>query len=55
MVRAVGVTPANAPKSSITEALAIDLAFQNVELRELHIARAYLTSHWVKERGSDLK
>lgn len=54
MVRAVGVTPANAPESSITEALAIDLAFQNVELRELHIDRAYLTSHWVKERGSDL-
>jgi hypothetical protein len=54
MVRAVGVTPANAAASSVTNALAHDLESQNVVLAELHIARAYLTSHWVKERSSDL-
>ena len=54
MVRAVGVTPANAAESSVTNALAHDLESQNVVLAELHIDRAYLTSHWVKERSSDL-
>lgn len=54
MVRAVGVTPANAAEASVTEALAIDIASQNIELGELHIDRAYLTSHWVKERSANL-
>ncbi|NJK75219.1 MAG: transposase [Microcoleus sp. SU_5_6] len=54
MVRAVGVTPANAAEASVTEALAIDLASQNFELEELHIDRAPLTSHWVKERSAKL-
>lgn len=54
MVRAVGVTQANAAEASVTEALAIDLASQNVELEELQIDRAYLTSHWVKERSANL-
>ncbi|MEG5176339.1 IS1182 family transposase [Microcoleus sp. B3-D7] len=54
MVRAVGVTPANVAEASVTEGLAIDLASQKVELGELHIDRAYLTSHWVKERSASL-
>jgi hypothetical protein len=54
MVRTVGVTPANAAEASVTEAIALDLASQNVVIEELHIDRAYLTSHWVKERSSTL-
>jgi len=54
MVRAVGVTPANAAEASVTETIALDLESQNVMLAELHIDRAYLTSHWVKERSSNL-
>lgn len=54
MVRAVGVTPANAPEASVTKALEIDLNSQEVWLKELQIDRAYLTSHWVKERGPQL-
>ncbi|NQE34542.1 hypothetical protein E5S67_02268 [Microcoleus sp. IPMA8] len=54
MVKAVGVTPANVAKGIVTEAIAVDLTRQNVELGELHIERAYLTSHWVKERESNL-
>lgn len=54
MVRAVGVTPANAAEASVTETIALDLESQNVVLAELHIERAYLTSHWVKERSSNL-
>src|SRR5215216_1151957 len=37
LVRAVGVTPANAPEAKVTEGLARDLAAQEVELEELHI------------------
>jgi hypothetical protein len=55
IVRAVGITPANMPEASVTEALALDLQSQQVTLEELHIDRAYLTSHWVKERSSELK
>ncbi|HBL57118.1 MAG TPA: IS5/IS1182 family transposase, partial [Cyanobacteria bacterium UBA8803] len=55
MVRAVGITPANQPEASVTEALAQDLEFQQVTLEELHIDRAYLTSHWVKQRTTQLK
>ena len=54
LVRAVGLTPANAPEASGTEDLATDLAQQKVPLSELHIDRAYLSSHWVRERTSDL-
>lgn len=54
LVRAVGLTPANAPEASVTEDLATDLAQQKVPLSELHIDRAYLSSHWVRERTSDL-
>jgi len=54
LVRAVGLTAANAPEASVTPALADDLARQPVRLRELHIDRAYLTSHLVRERPADL-
>lgn len=55
VVRAVGVTAANAAEASVTEALDIDLKTQKVELEELHIDRAYLSSEWVKNRDDNLK
>ena len=55
LIRAVGVTPANAPEASVTEAISADLDRQLVSLKELHIDRAYLSSHLVRERTSDLK
>jgi transposase len=54
MVRAVGVTPANTPEASVTEALMVDLTAQAVTLRELHIDRAYLSSPLVRERPGGL-
>jgi hypothetical protein len=36
---AVGVTPANAPEASVTDAIEIDLAAQYCTLHELHIDR----------------
>jgi hypothetical protein len=54
LVRAVGLTSANAPEASVTPALADDLAQQGVQLTELHIDRAYLSSHLVRERAADL-
>lgn len=54
LVRAVGLTAANAPEASVTPALAADLACQAVQLVELHIDRAYLASHLVGERAEDL-
>ncbi|KST66030.1 IS1182 family transposase [Mastigocoleus testarum] len=50
MVRAVGVTPANAPEASVTPDIEEDLNSQQVIIQELQIDRAYLTSHWVKQR-----
>ncbi len=50
LVRAVGVTMANLAEASVTEALSVDLEHQQVQLRELHIDRAYLSSSWVKNR-----
>jgi transposase len=55
LVRAVGVTPANAPEASVTEDIMTDLAAQGVTLRELHIDRAYLSSPLVRERPADLE
>lgn len=43
-----------APEATVTDAIAQQLSFQQVTLTELHIDRAYLTSHWVKERSEDL-
>jgi transposase len=54
LVRAVGVTPANAPEASVTDALMEDLAVQPVQLSELHIDRAYLSSRLVQERPPEL-
>lgn len=54
LVRAVGITPANAPEASVTEAIQADLLAQQVQLAELHIDRAYLTSSLVRERPADL-
>jgi hypothetical protein len=40
LIRAVGITPANAPEASVTEAISTDLDRQAVRLKELHIDRA---------------
>src|SRR5258707_10428522 len=55
LIRAVGVTPANVPEASVTEAISEDLDQQKVSLKELHIDRAYLSSHLVRERSDDLE
>jgi hypothetical protein len=55
LIRAVGITPANVPEASVTEAMSTDLDPQHVALKELHIDRAYLSSHLVRERGDDLE
>jgi Transposase DDE domain/Transposase domain (DUF772) len=54
LVRAVGLTAANAPEASVTPAIAADLAAQPAVLAELHIDRAYLASHLVRERPAGL-
>jgi hypothetical protein len=55
LIRAVGITPANVPEASVTEAISDDLSQQEVSLKELHIDRAYLSSHLVRERSDDLE
>lgn len=55
LVRAVGITPANAPEASVSESMSDDLQLQEVILSELHIDRAYLSCHWVKQRDDSLK
>lgn len=55
LVRAVGVTSANAPEACVTDAIAKDIESQNVELVELHIDRAYLSSKLVLERSKQLE
>src|SRR5205807_5681323 len=55
LIRAVGITPANVAEASVTEAISKDLEQQNVCLKELHIYRAYLSSHLVRERSDELK
>jgi hypothetical protein len=52
LIRAVGITPANV---SIPEAISEDLAQQEACLKQLHIDRAYLSSHLVRERSDDLE
>lgn len=54
LVPAVGLTPANAPEASVTDAIAADLAAQHLTLREIAIDRAYLPSTLVRERPADL-
>lgn len=53
-VRAVGITPANAPNAPVTDALWLDLAQQDAALTERHIDRAYLSSRWVTARDNGL-
>lgn len=55
LIRAVGITPANVPEASVTEAISEDLEQQGAYLKELHIDRAYLSSHLVRERSEDLE
>jgi hypothetical protein len=55
LIRAVGLTPANVPEASVTEAISADLEGQEVSLKELHIDRAYLSSHLVRERSDELE
>lgn len=55
LIRAVGITPANVSEASVTEAISDDLERQEVCLKELHIDRAYLSSHFVRERSDDLE
>lgn len=54
-IRAVGLTPANVPEASVTGSISEDLDQQDVCLKELHIDRAYLSSHLVRERSDDLE
>jgi transposase len=54
LVRAVGITPANAPEASVTDDLVADLAAQQVELREIHLDRGYLASDLVRHRAEEL-
>lgn len=55
LIRAVGITPANVPEASVTEAISADLAKQAVSLKELYIDWAYLSSHLVRERSDELE
>ena len=55
LIRAVDLTSANVPEASVTEAISDDLGRQNVCLKELHIDRAYLNSHLVRERSDELE
>jgi Transposase DDE domain/Transposase domain (DUF772) len=54
LVRAVGITAANTPEATVTEAIVADLTCQQVVLSELHIDRAYLSSVLVRQRSADL-
>jgi hypothetical protein len=55
LIPAVGITPANAPEASVTTDIAADLDAAGRHLAELHIDRAYLSSHLVRDRGPDLQ
>lgn len=55
LIRAVGITKANAPEASVTDSIEKDLAKQDVKLVELHIDRAYLSSSLVKNRHEELE
>jgi hypothetical protein len=55
LIRVVGITPANAPEASVTTEISADLERQLVTLKELHIDRAYLSSHLVRARSDKLE
>jgi hypothetical protein len=54
LVPVAGITPANAPEASVTDAIAADLDAAGRYLSELHIDRACLSSALVRDRGPDL-
>jgi IS5 family transposase len=54
LVRAVGITPANAPEASVTDDLMTDLAQQEVVVTEIHLDRGYLASTLVRDRSEEL-
>jgi hypothetical protein len=54
LVPVVGITPANLPESSVTDAIEQDLQAQHRTLSELHIDRAYLSSNLVKHRADEV-
>jgi transposase len=54
LIVAVGVTPANVPEASVTEAIDTDLAAQPRTLTAWHIDRAYLASTLVQQRSETL-
>ena len=55
LIPAVGITPANVPEASVTDDIAADLDAAGRHLAELHIDRAYLSSHLVRDRGPGLE
>ena len=55
LIRAVGITPANVPEANVTRAINVDLEQQGACLKELHIDRAYLSSHFVHGRSDELE
>ncbi len=55
VVCAVALTRANTPEATATVDLERDLKFQNIHLSQLHIDRAYLSSHWVTQRDDKLQ
>jgi hypothetical protein len=55
LIRAVGITPANEPEANVTREISADLEQQGAHLKELHIDRAYLSSHLVRERNDELE
>jgi Transposase DDE domain/Transposase domain (DUF772) len=54
LITAAGITPANAPEASVTGHIAADLDAAGLTLAELHIDRAYLSSHLVRDREPGL-
>jgi transposase len=54
LIRAVGMTRANAPEASVTDDLVADLAPQQVTLTERHSDRAYLSSTLLQQRAPAL-
>ncbi len=54
VVRAVGLTLANVPEATVTDAIAADVTAQGATLGELHIDRAYLGSALVRDRSPEV-
>jgi IS5 family transposase len=54
LIPVVGITAANVPEASVTDAIEEDLAAQKLTVREWHIDRADLASRVVKERSAEV-